>query len=73
MIGVWGPKKLCLAVIVSPNRWLWQENNTDDQVTRILGVAVLVQALWPIEAVSPIPTPLVRVFVIQGLKVNIGC
>ena len=30
----WGPKTLRLAMIVSPNRWLWQENDTGDQVIK---------------------------------------
>jgi len=42
----WGLKKPRLAVIISPNRWLRQQNDIDDQVTRI-GVVVF-QALCPI-------------------------
>ena len=48
---------------ICPNRWLWQQNDTDDQVTRI-GVVVF-QALCPIEvwregpkaAAKPHPPP----------------
>ena len=48
IIGILGLKKLRLAVNVSPNRQLRQENDTDDQVSGMLGV-VVVQALCPIE------------------------
>ena len=40
MISVWCLKKLFISMTVSPNRWLWQENDNDDQVTRILRVVV---------------------------------